>query len=51
MALYAGRSVGSVDKVMAAAEVVEELSGSIRLILRSVGRNAEPSYADVVGAK
>jgi NAD(P)H-dependent flavin oxidoreductase YrpB (nitropropane dioxygenase family) len=28
MALYAGRSVGSVDKVMTAAEVVEELSAA-----------------------
>jgi hypothetical protein len=26
MALYAGRSVGSVERVMTAAEVVEELS-------------------------
>ena len=30
MALYAGRSVGSVDKVMTAAEVVEELSAAFR---------------------
>lgn len=30
MALYAGRSVGSVDRVMSAAEVVEELSAAFR---------------------
>ena len=28
MALYAGRSVGSVDRVMSAAEVVAELSAA-----------------------
>jgi hypothetical protein len=30
MALYAGRSVGSVDRVMTAAEVVDELSAAFR---------------------
>ena len=30
MALYAGRSVGSVDRVMSAAEVVDELSAAFR---------------------
>jgi NAD(P)H-dependent flavin oxidoreductase YrpB (nitropropane dioxygenase family) len=55
MALYAGRSVGSVDRVMSAAEVVTELSAAFSGPCRqgdcSVDRNVGTSSKVIHGAK